>query len=315
MPATLTDTPQRLTCTRCGHTKDASEFYRSSASPTGHRSYCKACRTQQRRTNRVTLPNMTRTVGVEIECRVPGYSKAQVAAQLRRAGLAAQHYDHYFGTQVHATTAHWKVVPDGSVMGGMEVVSPPLAGAEFLRQLKVATRVLNRLHATVAKDCGLHVHLDAGDLDLPAAKRLARLYVKHEGTLDSVMPRSRRESPYYCRSHTQFMDEEQAMRRISNAHSIDGLFNIWGTRYVKLNFRAYEAHGTVEFRHHSGTVAYDKTVNWVAMVISMYEAAKAGKDASATTRPSTLRDLFTTVAAQPVVRKFYTERQAALAAA
>jgi hypothetical protein len=46
-----------------------------------------------------------------------------------------------------------------------------------------------------------------------------------------------------------------------------------GDRFVKLNYQAFWRHGTVEFRHHSGTVDAAKIIKWVVFCQKLVETA------------------------------------------
>jgi len=128
------------------------------------------------------------------------------------------------------------------------------------------------LRATVNKSCGLHVHIGAAHLSVEAAKRLARLYIEHEATIDSLIPPSRRgNSNQFCLSNK----DNTNTRALTRAQQISDIAvaTARGQRRVKLNFHSYLKYGTVEFRHHSGTVDPVKIINWVKFCASMVEAA------------------------------------------
>ena len=68
---------------------------------------------------------MNRNFGIELE--IAGITQARALAALQAVGVqaCAEGYN-------HATRSHWKIVPDGSVREGFEVVSPVLQGQEGL---------------------------------------------------------------------------------------------------------------------------------------------------------------------------------------
>lgn len=51
-------------------------------------------------------------------------------------------------------------------------------------------------------------------------------------------------------------------------------------RYRKVNLQAYVKHGTVEFRHHSGSCNPTKVMNWVRFVTQFVEASRTTEQAS-----------------------------------
>lgn len=210
-----------------------------------------------------------RKYGIEIECMLPRTeSMATVAAAIAAAGVPC-----FNAGYSHSRSAQWKVVSDGSLSGGngMEIVSPPLQGETSLEQINKVCAVLNRLGATVNRTCGLHVHVDAAGLTVQAMRRLAAIYIENENIIDSFMPMSRRASNnHFCGSLRGTNMTALATARDASAisHAV-----AHGNRYVKLNFSAFLRHGTVEFRHHSGTVDADKINKWLLTCLRLVACA------------------------------------------
>lgn len=214
-----------------------------------------------------------KTYGVELEFIAPNsMSRAAVADALSVAGVAS--YDAGYS---HSTSDKWKLVSDASVRaeaGGspMELVSPILRGDAGMAKLRTACEVLTRIGCKVNKTCGLHVHIGARDMSIIAMRRLAILYSDFEGVLDSVMPASRRENAnMYLQSLRRI--NKATVGTASDVRAIAAQINN-GSRYAKLNFTAHWKHGTVEFRHHAGTVSADKACNWVMACLRMVRAAE-----------------------------------------
>lgn len=210
-----------------------------------------------------------RKYGIEIECMLPRTMTRQaLALAITNAGVNC--YDAGYS---HSRSASWKIVSDGSLSGGngMELVSPPMLGEAGLQQIQKVCAVLNEKGATVNRSCGLHVHVDAGNLTAPAMRKLAAIYIENENIIDSLMPMSRRNSNNtFCGSlrGTNMATLAQARNANDIAHAI-----AHGNRYVKLNFSAFLRHGTVEFRHHSGTVDADKISKWLVACLRLVACA------------------------------------------
>ena len=218
--------------------------------------------------------NETRTFGVEIEAY--GIDQHVLATAITEAGVPC-----YVEEYNHITRAHWKIVPDGSLVmaHAFELVSPPLCGAEGLAQLETVCTVLHRLHAKLNKRCGLHVHHDARTLSLEAWRCLITLYAEYEPVLDSLMPPSRRNNPY-CQSLLRSHSLATLTAHCAAAHSLQQLsvlvYN--GDRYYKVNLQSFWRHGTVEFRQHSGTVEYAKIAAWISLTQALVESARQRTD-------------------------------------
>jgi len=225
--------------------------------------------------------------GVEIELISP-VSSYELSRLINEAGVSCE-----VESYNHARRGHWKITTDASVHANraqmrrrnsneMELVSPPLKGEEGFRQLKIVCDVLEAVNADVNKTCGLHVHHDMpeyrnnyDDMGVIAA-RLYDAYAEYEGVIDRLMPGSRRgNSNTYCRGHRGYehnynpkatkvgftsSGRKLTLRESKSVYS----YNVasW-TRYVKVNLDALERHGTIEFRHHSGTVEFAKIKNWI----------------------------------------------------
>ena len=213
--------------------------------------------------------NETRKFGVEIE--------------FKGNRLAVQDYMNAHGVECHIegynhnTRPHWKIVTDASCE--YELVSPPIHGQDAFRQLKVACDALAAAGARVDKTCGLHVHHDANDLDVRSFANIFALYIKLEETIDTFLPNSRRSNNnQYC--HSLGLTAEEKQRKLNQLKKVrtiqDIAYDVYSSRYFKVNAQSYLRHGTVEFRQHSGTVEYDKIVNWVMLTQRIVERAKEG---------------------------------------
>lgn len=268
------------------------------------------------------MPNTSqmsqRRYGVELE--FTGISQTAAAAAVRNAGVPCQSQGYN-----HRTSQVWKVVTDASC--GLEIVSPILQGTEGLEQIRKVCDALTEAGATVNRKCGYHLHIDCADFDLSQFKNLAKLWVKFEDVFDALQPPSRRRNQnYYCQSNRlstnpseRFEDCTESFNRINQSRNFDSLSNLFGNRYRKLNFQAYFRHRTIEVRHHAGTLNAEKAVNWVLLMMSVFEDAKTARTIrpipqNSQTGAARLKYLFqrTTPAN---VRRFYSKRARELAAA
>src|SRR5690606_15238222 len=204
--------------------------------------------------------------GVEIEF-LATVSREDVAKKMTEKGVPC-----YVEGYNHTTRKHWKVVSDASC--GYELVSPPLKGEDGFRQLKIACEVLNELGAKVDKRCGLHVHHDANDFTINTFKRVLALYAKYEDAIDQLLPPSRRgDFNRYCGSLLIY-DKVTTLREIGRKTSVDALMRLYfNNRYFKINLQSYLRHGTIEFRHHSGTIEYEKIKHWVVLTQAIINRA------------------------------------------
>lgn len=207
-----------------------------------------------------------RKFGVELEVST-SLGAAVVARIINEAGVQCR-----YAGYTHATSSNWKVVTDASIVGpGCEVVSPILTGEDGLQEVARVCDILKAAGCVVNRSCGFHVHVDARDVEVAAIRKLTVNYIDFEGVVDSLLPPTRRGSANsYCRSITHV-----SKSAIAAANSVQAVARNFGGRFVKLNLESFWRHGTVEFRHHSGTVEAQKAVNWVKFCLRMVDAAVA----------------------------------------
>jgi hypothetical protein len=208
-----------------------------------------------------------RKFGIEIEC-ISRNNRHDIARALVEAGISCEVQGYN-----HNTQRVWKIVDDGSLSsGGFELVSPPLSGQEGLKDVETAMRVLVAQGARVDRNCGLHIHVDAGDLTVHDVRNIVKRYHKFEDKIDAVMPNSRRGSNNrYCGTMEGFLSNYGT--RMETATSLDRMCDL-NERFYKVNLAAYNRHGTIEFRQHSGTVNATKAINWIVFCVTFVETSR-----------------------------------------
>jgi hypothetical protein len=228
------------------------------------------------------LPRLPRRFGVELEAK--GMNPTEAAGVLAAAGFRVQDLAHLHDA-TRGNVQHWRVVYDGSVNGGFEAVSPPLN--ETLEVWK-ACNALRARGGRVDRQCGTHVHVEAGDYELADFKALAKLWMRFEGAIDALMqPNRRGDLNQYTKSNLRAMirrtgaaDGEGAMAGIfQRIDACETSMVIRDTlqgleRYYKLNLHAFWKHRTIEFRGHGGTLNGTKLTYWIALVVGLVVAAK-----------------------------------------
>lgn len=245
-----------------------------------------------------------RRVGVEIEFLSP-VGETEIVQALRNAGVDAE------GSRYHGARAGggWVLKPDGSLNVGtargmrhtFELVSPPTAtDAAGLENIRVAVDVLSQLGCTVNRTCGLHVHVDAGDLTVRDMKRVAKRYAAFETEIDRLHPESRRANQYCNRLNgwaswpESDFDNAPAAEHWSDAvrtfvSHLHRTGHGWSSRYHKVNLTSFLVHRTVEFRQHSGTVEPAKVLAWVRFCVAFVESSRyrpaAGTDGMGNVAP------------------------------
>ena len=214
--------------------------------------------------------------GVEMEVKFSG-TKSELAEIIKAKGVNVRQR---WSGSTHTVLDEWKIVADGSVTNGWELVSPPMTD---FKSLKLVCEALEEAGVTVDKQCGLHVHHDINDLEVGHIKNVYELYHKYElRVIHELLPMSRRHNGY-CKPLTTVIEDVRNCQTITDLENhpnigggtYGGHYN--SCRYKSLNFRAYRVYGTLEFRAHSGSVEFDKIRNWVLFTHKMIEVAKEKK--------------------------------------
>jgi hypothetical protein len=217
-----------------------------------------------------------RTFGVEIE--LFGLTKSQVQSILENIGVSV-----FVGSCIErGLPGVWKITSDSSVVdadgtlgSGIEVVSPVLKGQNGLNQLRKVAAALEAHGARVNRTCGLHVHVGAKGLTPLHIQCILNRYSMMEEVIDSMMPRSRRGNDnHYCQSIRSLMSQDCSGLLSRRWASLEEMARSISRRYYKINLAAYLRHGTIEFRHHSGTVNPNKIVNWVLFCLNFVTTSK-----------------------------------------
>jgi hypothetical protein len=209
----------------------------------------------------------TRQFGVEIEfCTTK--DRHAIAAILTQHGINVQ-----VESYNHTTRSHWKIVPDGSVVSGFELVSPPLSGMDGISQVQTALKALFDNECWADTSCGLHVHVDAAGLSGPDVVNVLRRYARHEETIDAIVPTHRRNNQFARSVGPDFLMIEDYVRNNPNA-STSEICERMTNRYRKLNLASYVKHGTLEFRQHSGSLDGTKVANWIQFCVQFVEDSK-----------------------------------------
>ncbi len=202
-----------------------------------------------------------RQFGVEIEAY--NVTNTKLKKELVKLGIRVE-IERYN----HTTKTHWKIITDSSIRGsnGFEIVSPILKGQNGLEQLEKVCKALKNCNAYINKSCGLHIHFDASKFKLKQFKNLILNYADMESVIDTFLPNSRRaNNNTYCKSIISHK------RAIENASTINQLTDAIPQRHSKLNTKSYVKYKTIEFRHHSGTVEFDKIQNWILFLHNLVQ--------------------------------------------
>lgn len=186
------------------------------------------------------------------------------------------------------------IVSDGSLdETGVEILTPPASGDQLRGILRATLSTLREANFEATASCGLHTHFDVPDIknDGKTLARLLKTYYATEDILFSMLPPSRWHNRYCRQLRSEFLYQEF---RVSN---MDSLERRWykvkdkrlrdrlkrdgkgtDTRYNAVNLHSVFYRGTLELRHHGGTINYGKIKNWINLNFLLINYTKGGFD-------------------------------------
>jgi hypothetical protein len=200
--------------------------------------------------------------GVEIECKMPA-GRRFAAGQYHR------------GRQIPAlgewSAAGWNAQLDGSVHGGLEVVSPVLSGEEGLFQVWAVVEYLASVGTQVDRECGLHVHVDASKLTRDQVSAVQREFLKVERAFYALNAEEAagRWQSIYCKPLSRM-----------------GLAAAESDRYLSLNIQNWlrwdrtgrrDGKPTLEFRLFAGSMDPRRVMTAVLLCVSLVAAVTNGE--------------------------------------
>lgn len=193
-------------------------------------------------------------------------TREEIAVRLSQLGINthAEGYNHY-------TRDHWKLITDSSA--DYELVSPVLNGERGIIEMKRALDALDGMGCKVNKTCGIHIHLDANSLNVEQIKAFCAYWsIFQAGIFDNLVPYSRRSNHnYFCQNiSSNFEEFFNCNTMVELADLVNG-----NTRYKKLNLKSYFRYGTLEIRHHGGSLNSYKVEGWLRLQYTLLQYAIA----------------------------------------
>jgi hypothetical protein len=224
---------------------------------------------------------------------------------MRALGLDCeeQSYNH------NVSRSLWKIVPDGSVDSGAELVSPILSGERGFEALRKASQALQTAGCSVTIDTGFHVHHEVRDLTAVQFKRFCMLWRSSQAAIDLLVSPSRRRNSYCNPLTDRDIQTINGLTTMSQYVAGDHLRNI--DRFKSLNVQAFGQYGTVEIRQHQGTTNAAKICAWVAFGQAMIAYARDNDTPfglADTPAYESVCQLLTNLPLEEATRTFLTER-------
>ena len=179
---------------------------------------------------------------------------------------------------------NWRAIHDGSIhpsgddggIGREFVTRGGMSGDELYLSINNITDILTKNGWYVNKSCGLHVHIDARDLNARQLAYILMVAKLCEPVIYKMMPPSRDTSrwakriPMSIRQISRIQDEEDFIDIWYRSHGTNPSMEKYNdARYCGFNMHSRIIHGSIEFRHHSGTLNPSKIINWIEICQSI----------------------------------------------
>ena len=197
----------------------------------------------------------------------------------------------------------WMMTTDGSLPedGAEFLLKAPQNGDMLYESIDSLALHLRMNSCYPNTSCGLHVHIDARDLQWEELKGVLLVGKKVEKYLYKMIPASRMDSTW-CRPLP--MSVESILRIDSNESFIDTWYDSCSnspsldkynsSRYHGMNMHARIYLGSIEFRYHSGTNNPRKMKNWLYLCQAIVETGiEVGRKLSWSKTDSKMMKLYT----------------------
>lgn len=146
---------------------------------------------------------------------------------------------------------------DGSV-DGKEFVSPVLYGDDGIDAVNDLCRLASRNGCTVNRSCGYHLHLDMSNESDDSLKSIALAYAYTQELWFDFVSDNRRDN-HYCHNN---VTNGRVYWDVATIKDGSGRPRP-NTRYIWVNWAAYDSHKTCEIRLHQGTLDGREVCNWI----------------------------------------------------
>ena len=189
----------------------------------------------------------------------------------------------------------WRIVSDTSIsdeeFGAEYVMTEPYNGDRLLSKIEDITDLIVNTGGYVDESCGLHIHVNGLDMKLEEMKNSLAIGKSMETWIYDMLPEDRKTSRYSqplpdfnveelmnISTYREFV--EFWYHKISDAEITTDKYN--SSRYRGFNVHSRFVNGTIEFRHHHGTLDFIPIEEWlklcIAVVDTSFNMSKASKE-------------------------------------
>ncbi len=169
-----------------------------------------------------------------------------------------------------------RVVEDGSLRNGIEIVTNPLTLREVDRFADAYAAWAEKASPVITERCSTHVHVNAQDMNYEQLRSFLWLSAAVEGVLMEYCSDWRRNNTYcYLNSKTTntVAWTRELLLRSQSGNMVLQYLQRGTPKYTAVGLFRFHDYGTVEFRMFDGTTSASSIKAWCGMLNSLRELA------------------------------------------
>lgn len=235
--------------------------------------------------------NPTPKMGMLLQMR-KNRSNRSIAAEIEVSGIKIPKN----GKLISSVVKKWGggIVHDGSLpKGGFEINTAPASGDLYVQQITEICDSIKKAEGFITPHCGLHVHVDARDMNCMDIRNLIYTYAAIEPILYKMTHPSRSRSKYCLPCGTKYLgwvSADDKLPKIVRDKITTGIYGNPNTkeskkkkrvdaRYNALNLHSFFFRQTVECRMFEGSIDPETIIAWgkmwaLIMDFSKYKSLK-----------------------------------------
>ena len=181
----------------------------------------------------------------------------------------------------------WKIVEDGSLRGGIELVSDPVWGSAIDDALEEISQFFGEYNPIISERTSVHVHVNILDMETEELIRFVNNYIMYEPALFRMHRNWDRENNIFCVPCYKSSEIQKSYSRLLYHLKRETLGNDYlPYKYAAMNPNSLYNLGTLEFRHMGGTKDVNQINQWINVLLQLKVSALLEADVN------NLKDVF-----------------------
>lgn len=169
-----------------------------------------------------------------------------------------------------------RVIEDGSLRGGIEIVTNPLKQIEVVKFATLYQEWAANASPVISERCSTHIHVNVQDMNYERLRSFLWLSAAVEGVLLEYCSAWRRNNTYcYLNSKTTNTVPylRELLLRSQTGNMVLQYLQRGTPKYTAVGLFRFHDYGTVEFRMFDGTTSADAIIGWCDMLASLRQMA------------------------------------------